>query len=272
MVIKLTKYLFLVAIFIFSGCSIPDIQERENIATKLANSNSLEKNSIKTKSFDIRTYYKNSSKKSLRVYIEGDGFAWVNSHTISSNPTPISPVSLQLASIDDSENILYIARPCQYIKSQKCTKSYWTNKRFAKEVVESINQTIDMTKNREQKIELVGFSGGGAIAVLVASMRDDVTKITTVAGNLNHKLLHQIHNVSQIPESLNPIDVVDKVSHIKQLHIVGANDHIITRDIAYSFKQKSKNRGNIKIITAPNCTHTKGWVDYIKNRDIINSK
>jgi hypothetical protein len=166
----------------------------------------------------IRTYIKNlNPNKNLNIFIGGDGFAWVDRYTISNNPTPLNPVALKLALINNHSNVIYIARPCQYNFRQNCHSKYWTSDRFSKKILKNINQTINILKqklNMKNKINLIGFSGGGALVVLLANRRDDITHITTIAGNLNHKLLHQIHHVTPLSHSLDAIDVALNITHI----------------------------------------------------------
>lgn len=248
--------------FLFVGCGKYDLENRINLANTITKEKSFKKLDIQSSTFKLRTYSKFlDNTKPLKIYIEGDGFAFVSRYSISNNPTPLNPVALKLSQIDKGENIAYIARPCQYIQSYNCNQDYWTDKRFSKEVIKSINQTITKLKelSKTKEIELIGFSGGGAIVTLVASLRDDIVKITTIAGNLNHKLLHNHHKVPHIYGSLNPIDVAKDISHIKQIHYVGEDDKIVPSQIAYSFKEASKNKKDIEIIILPNTTHTKGW-------------
>ncbi len=127
----------------------------------------------------------------LHVYIEGDGHAWENTRTPSSDPTPHSDVTLRLAAADPTAcAVLYLARPCQYTRvlSPACATRYWTDARFAPEVISATNAAIDRAKAQTgaQRVVLVGFSGGGAVAVLAATLRDDVAFLGTVAGNLDH--------------------------------------------------------------------------------------
>lgn len=225
---------------------------------------------INTDYFNLRVYVKIKDKNlPLKVYIEGDGFAWIDRHTLSSNPTPVNPVALKLATMDTYENIAYIARPCQYITNKNCTKEYWSHKRFSKEVIQSINQAVSILKKqtKSNQIKLVGFSGGGAIAALLAAKRDDVKDIVTIAGNLNHELLNKHHNTSPMSGSLNPVDIASSISHIKQIHYIGGKDTIIPRKIAYSFKEASINFTNIQIIDIPNATHLNGWKVIFKNNN-----
>ncbi len=230
---------------------------------QISSQNHFIQQNIQTSTFILRTYLKSDNdEQPLRIYIEGDGFAWVNRNTLSNDPTPVKPIAFELASIDGHKNIAYIARPCQYTINidTQCNNQYWSKKRFSKEVVDSVNEAIDILKSKQKNknIELVGFSGGAAIATLVAANRDDVTKIITVAGNLNHKLLNEYHHVSQMNDSLNPVDIANKISHIQQLHFVGADDKIVPVLIADSFKKSSPTQ-NIQVQIVPNTTHTKGW-------------
>ena len=247
---------------LFIGCGKYDLENRINLANTISKQNNFQLQDIQTDYFKLRTYQKLDTKSLiLKIYIEGDGFAWVDRYTLSSNPTPINPVALKLAIKDKSKNIAYIARPCQYIQNTNCSATYWADKRFSKEVINSINQAITQIKQQSKAthIELIGFSGGGAIVTLIASIRDDIKHITTIAGNLNHKLLHQHHNIPDMIGSLNPIDISSKISHISQIHYVGEDDKVIPLKIAKSFKKASNNGQNIKIIIIPNATHTKGW-------------
>jgi len=110
-------------------------------------------------------------------------------------------------------------------------------------------------------IEIIGFSGGGAIAILVSSKRNDVTGIRTVAGNLNHEEWTKYHKIDQLKGSLNPVDAAKKVSRIPQIHYVGMQDKIINRRVADSFKAKAGGplKDCIQIKEVVGAGHTKGW-------------
>ena len=144
--------------------------------------------------FILRVYYRfDQPGAPLHVYLEGDGRAWLSRYRASHNPTPRNPVALSLAARDYADNVMYIARPCQYVsfdKNPDCKFPYWTHKRFAPEVIDSVSAVIDLGKKKAKArdLEMIGFSGGGAVAILVSAQRRDVTGIRTVAGNLNHKV------------------------------------------------------------------------------------
>lgn len=94
-------------------------------------------------------------------------------------------MGLKLAALDASPNVVYLARPCQYVWSPLCSDIYWTDRRFAVEVVEAMSAAIDRLILPGQKLHLVGYSGSGAVAVLVAARRPDVVSLRTIAGNLD---------------------------------------------------------------------------------------
>ncbi len=120
---------------------------------------------------------------------------------------------------------------------------------------------IDLGKKKAgaKKLELVGFSGGGAVAILVSARRLDVSGIRTVAGNIDHKVWTKRHKVSSLTGSLNPAHVADKVSAIPQIHYVGERDKVMGRYVAESFRSKAGKDNCVKIQTVPGVTHSRGW-------------
>lgn len=239
---------------------------RDKLADDVAFNANLTKAYIQTPNFTLTTYCRfNSPQKPLRVYIEGDGQAWESKRRLSADPTPTQPIALQLAALDTYDNVAYIARPGQYSapNSTICDPTYWSQKRFAPEVVDSINQVIDRLKKdaNVSGIELIGYSGGGALVVLIASKRTDVLNIRTVAGNLDHEALCEYHEASSLTGSLNPIDVAQKVAKIPQYHFVGDKDKVVPPFVAEKFFRASGCADTIHIIYINNASHTKGWVE-----------
>ena len=130
-----------------SGCvSKLSPKVRQQTADTVAQAGNLVQQKIATDDFLLTTYQRfdaTSDNKQMVVYIEGDGMAWISRDQLSSNPTPVQPIALKLASIDTNANVLYVARPCQYLWPQKmnrCSSRYWSDKRGSEEVISSINQ------------------------------------------------------------------------------------------------------------------------------------
>ena len=232
-----------------SGCvSKLSPKVRQQTADTVAQAGNLVQQKIATDDFLLTTYQRfdaTADNKQMVVYIEGDGMAWISRDQLSSNPTPVQPVALKLASIDTNINVLYVARPCQYLWPQKmnrCSSRYWSDKRGSEEVISSINQAISIVKQKQNisSIRLIGYSGGGGIAALIADRRADVNEFVSVSGNLNYKLFTQTHDLSPMNRSIDPITVANQIGSIPQIHYVGADDKIIPKQIALSFSDKVK--------------------------------
>ncbi len=226
--------------------------------------------------FIITSYTRDQNKldisQPLIVYIEGDGRAWISKYRLSSNPTPVYPLALKLAAIDNHPNVIYIARPCQFTPldlDKHCSSKYWSEARYSKEVVNSINQVINNFKSyvlQKHKaipdIHLVGYSGGATIAGLIASQRDDVKSLRTIAGNLDHDAVSNFHQTSKLTLSLNLINVTKQISHIPQMHYIGEHDQIIPIYVVQNFVNKinsypEHNCADYKIFN--NLDHYHGW-------------
>jgi hypothetical protein len=248
-----------------AGCA--GVDYRMENAHRLARDAGLTSQILKGGSFALQTYHRlGRSTGPLRVYIEGDGFAWINRRRISPDPTPHNPVALKLAASDRSPAVFYVGRPCQYVgvgSNRQCTKRYWTSHRFAPEVIETTSAVIEQGKKLAgtTAIELVGFSGGGAVAVLVASLRSDVVGIRTVAGNLDHVTLNQQKKVTLLTGSLNAVDVATKVSGIPQVHYVGVEDDIVGDFVAEVYRNRAGRTDCIAVRRVSGVSHTEGWDD-----------
>jgi len=236
-------------------------------ADQLASTHHWVASDITTTTFTLRSYRPNQKVTSdvLNIYIEGDGFAWSSRTTPSLDPTPKNPIALKLALAANQGNSIYLARPCQYIPTQPlCTNQYWTSSRYANEVVDAMNQAIDkiVQATKVRHINLIGFSGGGTIAALIALRRNDVNKITTISANLDHTAWSKYHKVSPLTGSLNPANYIKQLSTIEQHHFVGANDKNTPPVLLQDFYNKFDHlKHAVHIYTIANFTHNCCWED-----------
>jgi hypothetical protein len=253
--------IFILSIVIFlTGCAAPPTAKT---ATKFG----FNKAFIKTNTFNLASYQKILQPGSpVNIYVEGDGNAFISRYTISDDPSPRTGTTMLLAALDPSPNVVYLARPCQYSPQDLktvCDNKYWSIARYSETVVASINMAVDDIKQKCQasKVNLIGYSGGGALVVLVAARRDDVASIRTVAGNLDLSTMDEIHETTPLSESLDPISVAQIVKHIPQLHFVGSKDHIVPVEIANNFARAADLNPN-KVIILKGAGHGNIWHDH----------
>ena len=233
-----------------------------------ASSGGLHEDGVKAGLFKLRIYHKGleSRPDRLVVYIEGDGFAWRRKGVLSSDPTPKNPVALKLAARDPRPAVLYIARPCQYLDSQDledCPSKYWSSHRYADEVISSINDVIDRSRKHAgaSTVDLVGYSGGGDIAALVAARRFDVSSLVTVVANLDIDAWTRLHDVSPLTGSLNSADIAEHIQNIPQYHFVGASDNIVPMPVTESYLKRITDRSHVMIERITGFDHECCWAD-----------
>jgi hypothetical protein len=200
----------------------------------------------------------------LIIYLEGDGHSCLNKYQLSDDPTPRQPIGLALALQDHRPNLAYLARPCQYLRAldPKCHPRYWSTHRFSAEVISATHSAIEQLKSKAQaqKIHLVGFSGGGGLAVLVAAQRADVLSLTTIAGDLDIDFMRQYHHSLPLTGSQNPLQVAPALRHIPQQHWIGAQDSQVPAQVSKNYYRESQPSDCVKIQVAPDTGHHQGWV------------
>lgn len=197
----------------------------------------------------------------LRVYIEGDGRAWITRWQASSDPTPSDPVGLRLAAADRARPLIYLARPCQYVSSSDCRVPLWTGERLSPIIVKIFQELIDDAKKRTKadRIGLVGYSGGGALAALIAENRDDVAWLVTIAADLDLAAWVRINDLDPLTGSMDPALQAARIGRLRQTHFVGANDSVVRPEIATSFVARLPPQTPARIVTVPGFDHGCCW-------------
>ncbi|MGE4420714.1 MAG: alpha/beta fold hydrolase [Pseudodesulfovibrio sp.] len=223
--------------------------------------------SFSGKYFDMVGYERGAGPV-LRVYIEGDGMAWRTWNRPSSDPTPKRPVGLMLAATDTHDAVLYLARPCQYVEGglrRNCATPLWTSARFSEPVIAEMNAFLDQAKARAHadRLRLLGYSGGGCVALLLAERRKDVDVVVTVAGNIDHSFWTRWHNVSPLHDSLDPLNDKTALRALPQLHIVSRDDSVMPPAIAERYAAELGHPDNVRIVTVDGVGHSGDWRDVV---------
>lgn len=238
------RYVVFLILFFVSGCA------------SLPNPAGFTFETVKTGTFDIAVWSRiTPPADTLKVFIEGDGLAWVSPTQPSIDPTPQNSLVLKWAQ-RTAGNVAYMARPCQYVFSDKCAVPFWTSARFAPETVDAMDDALKSLIKRYnlKKVELVGYSGGGAMAVLLAQRNQGkASKLTTVAGVLNHADWTSYFGDSPLDESINAFYALKEIAQIPQIHYAGGKDDVVPLKLSEKWADKKT------LVILPNATHAKGW-------------
>jgi len=243
-------------------------QSRREAAAELVDKAGWSREILDGGSFELFAAWKPTSPgRTLAVYLEGDGFAYVDAHHPSSDPTPTDPLALRLALADTrAVSVAYLGRPCQYVMpthGRGCGVGLWTARRYAPEVIDASSRALDQLKARTGAVRLVlvGYSGGGALAALLAERRADVAGLVTVAANLDLAYWTRRDGLSPLAGSLDPAEEAVKLANLPQIHFAGGRDHVVGADVAQAFLGRLPPGAPARLQVEPEADHHCCWVE-----------
>ncbi|HCX68526.1 MAG TPA: alpha/beta hydrolase, partial [Rhodobiaceae bacterium] len=240
--------------------------ERQAKADGIASKAGFTGETIRTTRFDLHTRLRGTASGGLlTIYIEGDGFAWERRDRRSADPTPINPVTMEMAAADPAPAIAYLARPCQFTggeTARNCTSDLWTTARYSEEAVTGMSEALDALKRKADAstLALVGYSGGGTIAALLAQRRADIAWIKTVSSPLDTDAFTSLHKVTAMTGSLNPADKATTLAALPQIHYVGAKDDIAPVEINRRYLARMGDTRCAELVVIPGMDHV-SWAD-----------
>lgn len=198
----------------------------------------------------------------LTVYLEGDGLAFLGPRTVSPDPTPTDPLALRLA-LAHPGGAAWLARPCQFGTAAACTPLDWTTHRYSPAMVAAVDDAVGRLKAGAgaPRLILAGYSGGGALAVLIAARRDDVAALVTVAANLDVTAWTTSEGLTPLSGSLDPADHAGAVAGLPQVHFVGGRDDVVPARVTRAFAARLGAGGPASVIERPDFTHECCWVE-----------
>lgn len=171
-----------------------------------------------------------SSGPRLHVYLEGDGRPWLRDRP-APDPTGRHLLALELLQRDPAP-ALYLGRPCYHLDAMpaNCTSNLWTSGRYSETVVASMAGALTAQLRAHPSIRevvLIGYSGGGDIAVLLAPRLTGSARVSviTVAANLDTTAWSTHHRVLPLEGSLNPAE--QAASGLPELHFQGLRDTVV---------------------------------------------
>lgn len=198
---------------------------------------------------------------SLHIYIEGDGRPWINGRIPAADPTPADPLALRLMA-EDTTDAVYIGRPCYFgtATDPGCGADSWTSGRYSSDVIASMAAVAGKLINRGayRDVVLIGYSGGGVIALLLAPSTPRLAGLLTVAANLDTAAWTELHGYLPLDGSENPaVDGSTLPDGVVHVQVIGGRDDVVPASVTESY---SAHKGGLEVWQYPQYDHGCCWV------------
>lgn len=195
---------------------------------------------LDTGEFTLQTYSRNLADPQpypfVHVYLEGDGQPlrrgrwppWRQVYRPTVNPSSQRLTALHLMMLDPQPSV-YLNRPCYGLDEMpaNCTENLWTRGRYSETVSNAMQTALNQMAQRfpGKRWLLIGHSGGGSLAMLVAQGRGDVAGVITLAANLDtESWTRHFGYVSLLDQSLNPATMALLGDGILRWHYAASQD------------------------------------------------
>lgn len=209
----------------------------------------------------------------LHVYLEGDGNPWRNGRYPATNPNARKLMALRLMTLDPNPSV-YINRPCYGHREMPthCDPRIWTHERYSDEVVSALDTALSQAKRdtEAREIVLIGHSGGGTLAMLLAHRRSDVRAVITIGANLDHRAWTEHFGYLPLSGSLNPADYPELPERVHRWHFAGGRDQLVPAFVTQEAAAQDKHAGFIMQSTfAHNCCWLDIWNTVLQELRVI---
>jgi dienelactone hydrolase len=141
-----------------------------------------------------------------------------------------------------------------------CTPRIWTSDRYSQSVVESMAAALNRfaADHGYRHTVLVGYSGGGSLAMLMAPHIASITAVVTIAANLDVAAWTRWHDYLPLSGSLDPATQAPLAASIRQLHLVGGRDANVPESINDRFFSTLRPE---QLLRFPGFDHVCCWVE-----------
>ena len=244
----------LVAALLFAGCtfSLDRFVERHGLETSIIAGDGYR--------HVVVTRYAEPPAGRLHVYIEGDGIPWIRGRQPAGDPTPRNPLALRLM-VKDPADAAYLGRPCYFglANDSGCDASSWTSGRYSSAIVSSMAEVVRKlsAEGGYREIVLIGFSGGGTVARLMARQLPELTGLLTVNANLDVHGWTASRGYQPLDGSISPADDAGLPPHILHVQAVGARDRVVPPEVTESYRQ----RHDLVVWPYPEFGHACCWLE-----------
>jgi pimeloyl-ACP methyl ester carboxylesterase len=137
---------------------------------------------------------------------------------------------------------LLLGRPCYFDAHNDpgCDALLWTHRRYAPEVVASMVAALRgfLASHPYRHVVLIGYSGGGTIAWLMAAQVPETVAVVAVAANLDVGEWARSHGYTPLEGSLDPARLPALPPAIAQTLYAGGRDANVSPAVVRAFARR----------------------------------
>ncbi len=262
---------FLLALLPLFGCATNEGNRLDRRALRQG----LEVLAVSGGDFPLRAYVSPGARAGegpLHLYLEGDGRPWIDGRFVAADPHGRNNVAFDLM-LKDPAPAAYLQRPCYHRLEDRseigsrgprrpCRPELWTHGRYSETVVSSLAAGIEGLSvelgRSDAGLVLIGFSGGGVLAHLLASRIEGVQALVTIAANLDVEAWASHHGFEPLEASLNPAVEPPLPAALPQIHWLGGEDSNVPVELITAALEHQPG-ARVEII--PEFNHICCWVD-----------
>ena len=154
----------------------------------------------------------------------------------------------------------YLGRPCYFgtATSGACDARFWTFARYGPEVIDSMCAAANRLRRESgaESVQLVGFSGGGALVLGMRQCTERLASIVTIAGNLDPDAWTRYHGYTPLELADIMFNAAESGAEVPETHWQCRDDRNIPPEItdAYFAARPAATRHIVG-----QCTHASGW-------------
>ena len=112
----------------------------------------------------------------------------------------------------------------------------------------------------KRRVVLIGHSGGGVLATLIAARRGDVERIITIGSPLDLDYWTTQGDMTPLRGSLNPVKIAHQLGNLPQRHLTSETDKVVPRVVVQRFVEALPQPNSARLEIWAGHTHHCCWV------------